>query len=79
MKITVGVHLVAQDGDYARFKDAWIEADELGADHIYTSDHFFPPSFVSNPTKEALYGKTFEATTIQAVMAATTHRAQSVA
>jgi probable F420-dependent oxidoreductase len=76
MKITVGIQLGAQGGDYARFKDAWIEAEELGADYIYTSDHFFPPSFDPNITKEALYGKTFEASSILAAMAATTHRAQ---
>jgi len=76
MKITVGVHLPAQNGDYGRLKDAWMEADDLGADYIYTSDHFFPPSFDPEVTKEALYGKTLEATSIQAAMAATTHRAQ---
>jgi probable F420-dependent oxidoreductase len=76
MKITVGIQLGATNGDYANFKNAWIEAEALGADYIYTSDHFFPPSFDPNPTKEVLYGKSFEATTIQAAMAATTHRAQ---
>jgi len=65
MKITVGVHLPAQNGDYSRLKDAWTEAEDLGVDYIYTSDHFFPP------LRQAL-----EATSIQAAMAATTRRAQ---
>jgi len=76
MKITVGVHLPAQNGDYSRLKEAWMEAEDLGVDYIYTSDHFFPPSFDPEVSKEALYGKTLEATSIQAAMAATTRRAQ---
>jgi len=76
MKITVGVQLGAGLGDYARLRDAWREADDLGADYIYTWDHFFPPAMEPNPPKEKIYGKNFEAVCLQAAMAATTKRAQ---
>jgi probable F420-dependent oxidoreductase len=76
MKITVGVQLGAGDGDYPRLRDAWREADELGADYIYVSDHFFPPTLEPNPSKEKIYGKNFEAMSLEAAMAATTKHAQ---
>lgn len=75
-KITVGLQLSASNADYGPLKDTWMEADELGADAIYAYDHFFPPSFDPKVTQEQLYGKCFEAMTLQSAMAATTKRAQ---
>jgi probable F420-dependent oxidoreductase len=74
MTITVGVQLALVNGDYGRLRDAWLEAEALGADFICVSDHFFPPSFEPDPTPEQLHGKTFEAKTILAAIAATTTR-----
>ena len=73
------MHLVPNFGDMAKMRDKWIECEELGADVIYTCDHFFPMEFnkdVASGTVHAKQpdGKNFEATTIQAAMAATTSR-----
>jgi probable F420-dependent oxidoreductase len=53
-----------------------MEADAMGVDRIYTFDHFFTLSFDPHPTWEQTHGKSFEATAIQAAMAATTRRAE---
>jgi len=68
-RVTVGVQVIPQHGDFEAMKRAWLEADELGADRIYNWDHFFPLSGDSN-------GKHFESLTIQAAMAALTKRAE---
>ncbi len=44
MRITVGAMIMPQNGEMAAMRRAWMAADELGADRIYTSDHFFTPS-----------------------------------
>jgi alkanesulfonate monooxygenase SsuD/methylene tetrahydromethanopterin reductase-like flavin-dependent oxidoreductase (luciferase family) len=42
MTPVVSVLLAPQHGDFAALRSAWVTADELGADRIYTWDHFFP-------------------------------------
>jgi probable F420-dependent oxidoreductase len=69
VRVTVGVQLIPQHGDFAAMKRAWVEADELGADRIYNWDHFYPLSGDPN-------GKHFESLTVQAAMAAVTTRAE---
>jgi probable F420-dependent oxidoreductase len=77
MPITIGVSMPPQGGDMPRLRKAWEEADELGADRIYTFDHFFTLVMNNpNPTFEETHGKSFEATSIQAAMAVTTKRAE---
>jgi probable F420-dependent oxidoreductase len=44
MKITIGAYLIPQNGALADLKRAWMEADALGVDRVYISDHFFVPS-----------------------------------
>ena len=77
MTITIGVSMPPQHGDMAQLRKAWEEADRLGADRIYTFDHFFTLVMGNpNPTFEETHGKSFEATSIQAAMAVTTKRAE---
>lgn len=68
-KVRVGFSFHPQHGEYARMRDAWMAAEELGADTLWTWDHFFP-----------LYGEPdgphFEGYTILAAMAESTRRAQ---
>jgi probable F420-dependent oxidoreductase len=40
--IRVGVQVIPQHTDFATLRGKWIEADELGVDHIFSWDHFFP-------------------------------------
>ena len=68
-RVTIGVQVIPQHGDFEAMKRAWIEADELGVDRIYNWDHFFPLSGDPN-------GKHFESLTVQAAMAALTKRAE---
>jgi len=44
MKITIGAYVIPQNGTMADLKRAWMQADALGADRVYISDHFFTPS-----------------------------------
>jgi probable F420-dependent oxidoreductase len=77
MTVTIGVSMPPQHGDMPQLRKAWEEADRLGADRIYTFDHFFTLVIGNpNPTFEETHGKSFEATTIQAAMAVTTTRAE---
>lgn len=41
--ITIGALIVPQNGDMAPMRRAWMEAEALGADRLYTADHFFVP------------------------------------
>jgi probable F420-dependent oxidoreductase len=68
-RVTIGVQVIPQNGDYEPMKRAWLEAEELGVDRIYNWDHFFPLSGDPN-------GRHFESLTIQAAMAALTKRAE---
>jgi probable F420-dependent oxidoreductase len=38
----VGVQIAPQQADYAAIRDAWLRAEELGVDTLWTWDHFFP-------------------------------------
>jgi probable F420-dependent oxidoreductase len=69
VSVTIGVQLIPQHGDFGPMRDAWLEAEELGADRLYTWDHFYPLS--GDPQ-----GKHFESMAVQAAMAATTTRAE---
>ena len=42
MPIRVGVQVQPQHADFEGMRAAWREADELGADTIFTWDHFYP-------------------------------------
>jgi alkanesulfonate monooxygenase SsuD/methylene tetrahydromethanopterin reductase-like flavin-dependent oxidoreductase (luciferase family) len=44
MKVTIGAMIVPQNGAMAAMRRAWLEAEALGVDRIYTSDHFFAPT-----------------------------------
>jgi probable F420-dependent oxidoreductase len=68
-RVTIGLQVIPQHGDFEAMKRAWVEADGLGVDRIYNWDHFFPLSGDSN-------GKHFESLTVQAAMAALTKRAE---
>jgi probable F420-dependent oxidoreductase len=65
----VGVQVRPQHADYGAMRRAWVDAEELGADMVFTWDHFFP-----------LYGdgdgKHFESLALQAAMAEVTERAR---
>lgn len=83
MSITVSLQLAPQYGDMARLRAAWVEAEALGADRLYTCDHFhamvITPEVLEGGHAHAdvpEYGKNFESTTIEAAMAATTSRAE---
>lgn len=80
-RIKIGLQLIPQFGDMATMRDRWIEADQLGADVLYTCDHFFPmviDEAAASGREHARQpdAKNFEATTVQAAMAATTARAE---
>jgi probable F420-dependent oxidoreductase len=69
VRVTIGLQIIPQHGDYESMKRVWLEADVLGVDRIYNWDHFFPLS--GDPG-----GKHFESLTIQAAMAALTENAE---
>jgi probable F420-dependent oxidoreductase len=79
--IKIGIQIVPQFGGMAAMRNRWMEAEALGADVIYTCDHFFPMVLNESAAAGAEHAKqpdaeNFEATTIQAAMAATTSRAE---
>jgi probable F420-dependent oxidoreductase len=81
MAVTVSLQLAPQYGDMARMRDAWVEAEALGVDRLYTCDHFHAMVVTTEVMHGAhaevpQSGKNFEATTVQAAMAATTTRAE---
>jgi probable F420-dependent oxidoreductase len=65
--IRVAAQVIPQHGDYADMREAWLEAEETGADVLYTWDHFFPLSGDRN-------GKHFECWTLLGAMAEVTER-----
>jgi probable F420-dependent oxidoreductase len=67
--VRVGVQLQPQHADYGPMRRAWVEAEELGADGVFTWDHFFP--LYGDPD-----GKHFESLALQAAMAEATERAR---
>jgi probable F420-dependent oxidoreductase len=68
-RVTIGVQVIPQHGDWEAMKRAWLQADALGVDRIYNWDHFFPLSGDRD-------GKHFESLTVQAAMAALTTNAE---
>ena len=83
MSITVGLQLAPQFGDMKDMRQTWMEAEALGVDVLYSSDHFnamvLDEDQANRTTKGEEYGKitrgkNFEGTTVQAAMAATTTR-----
>lgn len=69
MSIRVGVQIVPQHARYRAVRAAWLRAEAMGADTIFTWDHFFP---VFGPTG----GGAFEGWMLLAAMAEATQRAE---
>ena len=67
--VRVGVSVLPQHGDYAAMRRAWIEAERLGADTVFTWDHFFP--LFGEPD-----GEHFECWSLLAAMAEATERVE---
>lgn len=77
--VKVGFQLVPQFGDMSVMRSRWMEAESLGVDSLWTCDHFKPQKLDPESLKYerdtfTADGKNFEATTVQAAMAATTTR-----
>ncbi|MET0205567.1 MAG: LLM class F420-dependent oxidoreductase [Thermoleophilaceae bacterium] len=68
-EIRLGVQVRPQHADYPAMRRAWLEAEQLGADTVFTWDHFFPLSGDPN-------GRHLECLTLLAAMAETTERAR---
>jgi probable F420-dependent oxidoreductase len=68
-EIRIGVQVQPQHATYANMRRAWAELDDLGADVIFTWDHFFPLTGDAD-------GLHFESLALQAAMAEVTERAQ---
>jgi probable F420-dependent oxidoreductase len=68
-RIKIGVQLQPQHADIGPMREAWKEADALGADTIFNWDHFYP--LYGEPD-----GKHFEALTLLGAMAEVTERAE---
>jgi probable F420-dependent oxidoreductase len=68
-ELRIGVQVQPQHADYDAMRRAWVEAEELGVDAVFTWDHFYP-----------LYGeadgKHFESLALQAALAEATERVQ---
>jgi len=67
--IRIGVQVQPQHATYANMRRTWAELDDLGADVIFTWDHFFPLTGDAD-------GLHFESLALQAAMAEVTERAQ---
>ena len=79
--IKIGVQLAPRFGDLSRLREAWMEAEALGANALYSADHFFaqvlaPSTANKVQVEQVSFDKNYEATTLQAAMAATTSRAE---
>ena len=68
-RIRVGVQVQPQHGTIAQMRDAWLRAEELGVDTVFTWDHFYPLS--GDPD-----GKHFECWTLLGAMAEATERVE---
>jgi probable F420-dependent oxidoreductase len=69
MTVRVGVQLHPQHASYAQMRDAWLRVEEMGADTIFTWDHFYP--LYGDPD-----GKHFECWTFLGAMAEVTERVE---
>jgi hypothetical protein len=58
MTVRVGAQIHPQQASYARTRDAWLRVEELGADTLFTWDHFFPlygaPDYDLSPLRELI-------------------------
>ena len=68
-QLRVGVQVQPQHADYDAMRRAWVEAEELGVDAVFTWDHFYP--LYGEPD-----GKHFEGLALQAALAEATERVQ---
>ncbi len=80
-EITIGLQIAPQHGDMKKMRETWMEAEALGADRIWTADHFHAQNVNTEDYKGGQivtekYGKNYEGTTVQAAMAATTTRVE---
>jgi len=66
-RIRIGVSLHPQHATFPQLRDAWLRAEEIGADTVFTWDHFFP--LYGEPD-----GEHFECWSILAAMAESTER-----
>lgn len=78
-KLTVGCQILPQWGAMEDMRRAWMAAEELGVDALYSADHFFPQllntdAAVDDVKPQTPDGNNFEGTTVMAAMAATTTR-----
>src|SRR5919198_1828139 len=67
--VKTGSRAAPQHGDYKPMRESWLEAESLGADSLWTWDHFFPLFGDAN-------GKHLECWTLLAAMAECTERAE---
>ena len=68
-EIRIGVQVQPQHATYENMRRTWAELDALGADMIFTWDHFYP--LYGDPD-----GMHFESLALQSAMAEVTERAQ---
>ena len=67
--VRIGIQFQPQHGAFRAMRDAWLRAEEMGADTLHTWDHFFPLTGDSD-------GEHYECWTLLAAMAECTERAQ---
>ncbi len=67
--VRVSVQIQPQHANYDQMRDAWLRAEEMGADVIFNWDHFFP-------LRGEADGLHFECWTLLAAMAEVTERPQ---
>ncbi|MBA3367664.1 MAG: LLM class F420-dependent oxidoreductase, partial [Geodermatophilaceae bacterium] len=68
-RVRVGLQIQPQHADWSAILDAAVQADQMGADAIFTWDHFYPLS--GEPE-----GKHFECWTMLAALAQATQRVE---
>jgi alkanesulfonate monooxygenase SsuD/methylene tetrahydromethanopterin reductase-like flavin-dependent oxidoreductase (luciferase family) len=82
--VTVGLQLGCHQGEMARMREAWVEAEVLGVDRLWASDHcnaVVTDEEFMNSTNDGSHSRgsglnVFEGSTVQAAMAATTERVE---